>query len=527
MKVLHDLEDPMSLRRFLPVVLLSAAALCVPSILLAQNDAAPKVQVFGGYSWYHPGGSVLPDFNAGWGGAFTYNLNNWAGLTVDASGHYHDGSVHTVAGGPTFTYRRGHFAPFGEVLFGFAHIAPDAAPNDNEFALLAGGGLDYRVTPRFSIRPIQADYVLTQYNAVSSPGNPNYINGVRLQAGLVINFGLPKEEAVSATCSAEPSAVDAGAPVTVTMTPSGFSSKSKLSYSYATTGGKISGNTASTTLDSTGMEAGSYTVSAKVMDNGTGKHQRAASCQTTFAVNAMHPPTLAVSANPDSLTAGTPSAITADGSSPDNRPLTYSCTATAGSLSGTGTHYSLDTTGAAEGTITVNCTATDNRNLNASASVGVTVNAAPEVKAAVAVPEASKFGDIEFKRDVKRPTRVDNEAKGELDRYADALAASPDSKGVVVGYATAKEDETKKGKEFAAQRAVNAKDYVSKEKGIDAARIEPRTGSESDQRVDLWIVPAGATFPAADTTVVDESMVKAVPRVAMKEKAHKHKKAAE
>ena len=76
----------MSLRRLLPVLLSLAVALCVPSFLLAQNDAAPKVQVFGGYSWYHPGASIdgvsIPDFNRGWGGQFTYNLNNWAGLTL-------------------------------------------------------------------------------------------------------------------------------------------------------------------------------------------------------------------------------------------------------------------------------------------------------------------------------------------------------------------------------------------------------------------------------------------------------------
>ena len=107
------------------------------------------------------------------------------------------------------------------------------------------------------------------------------------------------------------------------------------------------------------------------------------------------------------------------------------------------------------------------------------------------------------------------------DRYADALAAAPDAKGVVVGYAAAKEDEAGKGgKNFAAQRAVNTKDYLTKEKGIDPARIEARTGS-GDPKVELWIVPAGAVFPPANTTAVDEAMVKPVPRVAPKrKKAH-------
>ena len=406
----------MSLRRLLPVLLSLAVALCVPSFLLAQNDAAPKVQVFGGYSWYHPGASIdgvsIPDFDRGWGGQFTYNLNNWAGLTLDAGGHYHDGSVHTVTGGPTFTYRRGHFAPFGEALFGFAHIAPDGAPDANRFAVIAGGGLDYRVTPRFSIRPIQADYVYTTYPV---SGGSITGNGVRLQAGLVINFGLPKEEIVSAACSAQPSTVDSGAPVTVTVTPAGFSPKRKLSYSYESTGGKVSGTGASATVDTTGMEGGSYTVSAKVMDNGSGKHQHSAACQAAFAVNVKHPPTLAVSANPSSLICGGTSMITAEGNSPDNRPLTYSCTSTAGSLSGNGMHYTLDTTGVPESTMTVNCTVTDDRNLSASASTQVSCTAPAAVKAEVPVPQASKFATTECTRDLKRPTRVCNDAKAELE----------------------------------------------------------------------------------------------------------------
>jgi hypothetical protein len=109
---------------------------------------------------------------------------------------------------------------------------------------------------------------------------------------------------------------------------------------------------------------------------------------------------------------------------------------------------------------------------------------------------------------------VDNEAKGELDRYADALAAAPDSKGVVVGFATKEEQAKKGGRNYAAQRAINTKAYLTQEKGIDPARIDVRAGSEEDQRVDLWVVPAGAEFSEADTVKVDEASVKAIPRTA-------------
>jgi hypothetical protein len=180
-----------------------------------------------------------------------------------------------------------------------------------------------------------------------------------------------------------------------------------------------------------------------------------------------------------------------------------------------------------DGSITVNCTATDDRKLTTSASAAVKV---------VQRPNAKKFGRIDFVHDLKRPTRVDNQAKGELDRYADALAAEPEAKGVVVGYATEKEEkeeEVKNGSEphpsVAALRGVNTKDYLRRDKGIDGARIEARAG-RGRKSADLWVVPAEARLKLPGTTVVDESKVKAIPRVTHHRKTKKaaqtaHKKA--
>ena len=511
----------MTLRRFVSILLVSAVALCAPLTLYAQKEGPSDIELFGGYSWYHPGDDTfLPShFNTGWGAAATINVNNWLGFTGDGSGHYENGDAYTIAGGPRFKLHRGRLEPFAEVLVGMSHWVPDGLPQENHFALVTGLGLDYRLSRHFAVRPVQADYVFTRFNP-ANPSNATGMHGVRLQAGIVLNFGFHEPEAaVSAACSAEPSSVDAGMPVTITVTPSGFLPKRTLSYSYTSTGGKVSGTTSTASVDTTGMQAGSYTVTAQAVDSGKGKNQRTASCQATFMVKEMRPPTLSISANPDTVTAGEPSTITANGNSPDNRTLTYNCNATAGSLTGSGTSYKLDTTGVPEGSIGVNCTVTDDRNLSASASTAVKVNvpppppppAAPAPEPA-AKPEANKFGAIEFKHDAKRPTRVDNEAKGELDRYADALAAAPDAKGVVVGQAT-KAEQAKKGN-YAAQRAINTKAYLVQEKGVDPARIEVRAGSEDDQRTDLWIVPADAQFPEADTVKVDEGQVKAVPRVA-------------
>jgi outer membrane protein OmpA-like peptidoglycan-associated protein len=480
------LEETLSFRCFLPVLLLLAVALCTPSPLSAQNPGDPKAEVFGGYSWYRSGATVngvaAPDFTTGWAGQFIYNLNHQAGMVVDVNGHKNNfGSILDFGFGARYQFPFGHFIPFGEGLLGAQHFSPNNSPSRSTATYLFGGGIDVKINSRFSVRPFEVSYVYTNYAYTPSSGSSQVnttFNGVRMQAGLIYNLGLPSPEGeVIASCSAEPPVVDAGAAVKVGVTAVGFLPKRKLRYSYATNGGAIAGSTATESVDTKGVGSGSYTVTAKVVDNGKGKHRQTASCEAKFTVNAKQPPP----------SPPMPAAPTA----PETQKSGEAATATAN---------------APEASVT------------------------PQTSSNVSAPEASvplqtsKFGTIEFERDVKRPTRVDNEAKGELDRYADALAAAPDSKAVVVGYAAAKEDkDSKKVLRFAGQRAVNTKDYVNKEKGVDSARIETRTGSGDGQKVELWIVPAGATFAAEGTTLVDESQVKAVPRVPLKATAvHKN-----
>ena len=82
---------------------------------------------------------------------------------------------------------------------------------------------------------------------------------------------------------------------------------------------------------------------------------------------------------------------------------------------------------------------------------------------------------------------------------------------------------------LAAQRAVNTKDYLVKEKGIDASRISVRTSSAGPDEVDNYLVPAGANFDHdyPGTTAVDESTVTPQARKALAERHRRaHKKAA-
>ncbi len=503
------------------------------SALLGQERPPSRFDIFTGYSWLHPGydtnvPNAQENISAGYTVSGTYFFNRNIGFGVDWGDHRGCccPQIYTITAGPTVRFPMGRVTPFVHALAGnHRMVLPFPFRGDNNWGVIAGAGVDVAIVHHVSLRLFQADYEYAEheYGPLLQPT----LSGVRLSTGLVWQFGAIGAAQVfsgSASCSVQPTAVNAGEPVTATASASGFNPKHTIFYNWSGTGVKVSGSSASTQIDTTGLAPGSYTVSAKVWDNGRGAHQRSATCEAQFAINQppMRGPSLTVSANPASVMCGDPSTITAVGGSPDNSPLTYSCTANAGRLNGQGPQYTLDTAGLPASTIGVNCTVTDARNLSASASTTVVCSvAAPKV--------AVLFGHIDFKNCDQPPTRVDNAAKDELGRYAEALLAQPDAKGVVVGYATPEENRVRKGKktpEFAAERAVNTKEYLAVEPvnptKVDAERITPMTGTGDDQRVDLWIVPAGASAPAEGTTVVDESQVKPVPRGTYRKEVRKN-----
>ena len=85
-----------------------------------------------------------------------------------------DGTLSTYLFGPRFSYRSyHHFKPFAETLFGAGHagasIAGGANGSQNAFAMAIGGGVDYRISNRFSIRPLQVDYLLDAFFGEGTP----------------------------------------------------------------------------------------------------------------------------------------------------------------------------------------------------------------------------------------------------------------------------------------------------------------------------------------------------------------------
>jgi hypothetical protein len=531
-------------RRCASVALVLALVLiALPSLLNAQtapkaptvesSDDFPKVDLFVGYQWLNPGGTVpvgsnppfqpppppvatkLPGMLTGYAVAGTYNFDKWWGLSLDVSGNFQDKAAESsISVGPRLMWRGEGVNFFAHAMLGYNRLSPKDVPSSNGVGGVLGGGIDLKLTRAVSLRLFEADYVIARHNfsSVVSPAESSDVRrptlqGAALRTGLVFNFGGAPELPVAASCSVDHPEVMVGEPVHATVAASNFNPKHTLSYSWASNGGKVDGKDTGATIDTNGVSGGSYTVTATVTDP-KAKKNNTASCTANFTVKEppKNPPQISCSASPSTVQPGSPATITCTCTSPDNVPVTVGgWTSSGGSISGNGNSATLDTTGASPGSISINATCTDSRGLTASTSSAVTVETPP-----VPPPQASKLNECLYPNE-KKPWRVDNTCKAALDDVALKLQQDSDAKLVVVGNADPKE----KRKNLAAERAVDVKAYISggeAKQNIDPSRIETRTGSAGTANSEHWIVPAGATFPGAGaTTPVDETKVKAIP----------------
>jgi hypothetical protein len=174
------------------------------ALLFAMTAAAtewPKYEAYLGYDFvrFNPNSGFFPSFNANGGnGQFVYNFNKCFGGVVDVGavtkgvlgGFPVDTTVLHFVAGPRITMNHeGRFVPFGQVLFGGAYGTTSARisalpldtgipgiippglvldPNipistrvnasNTGFAMMAGGGVDIKISKHMSFRPIGIDY---------------------------------------------------------------------------------------------------------------------------------------------------------------------------------------------------------------------------------------------------------------------------------------------------------------------------------------------------------------------------------
>jgi opacity protein-like surface antigen len=168
----------------------------------AYGQETPKLDIFAGYSYVraNPGPTSGDSFSLNGGSASaTYHIKDWISGVADFGGYHNgdilgrkvDGTLSTYLFGPRFSYRSyRHFTPFAETLFGVAHagasIAGGTLGSRNAFAMAIGGGVDYRINNRFSLRPLQVDYLLTRF--AEGTTNNQTQNNLRASTGIVIHF---------------------------------------------------------------------------------------------------------------------------------------------------------------------------------------------------------------------------------------------------------------------------------------------------------------------------------------------------
>ncbi len=203
-------------------------------LLLAAGSALaqdfPKVETSPAFMYIHtpisftvpesspvaPGAAFDNSLNcAGGGGTIAYNLTSMFGLAADMGGCKYfgqtfpalstkiSGSDFTYLFGPRITFRKADspFRPFAELNFGGNRLSLScnsgtacngASYSKNAFALTVGGGFDVKINKKFSLRPIQAEYMYTRFGNncnLELCSNNNNQNSFRLKSGIVIGWG--------------------------------------------------------------------------------------------------------------------------------------------------------------------------------------------------------------------------------------------------------------------------------------------------------------------------------------------------
>jgi outer membrane protein OmpA-like peptidoglycan-associated protein len=460
-------------------------------------------------------GDPFKNFNSyGGSGEIVYNANHWLGIVGQGAGYTFtrdlspiassdtqltnpsstDGGYNTLLFGPRLNLRRfDHFVPFGEFLIGFAHGggAVTGSGSQYAFALAAGGGLDLVLWKNIAWRVAELDYLLTNFTGAGVSATSRQ-NNFRAGSGIVLRFGFaapppPPNHPPVAACAANPASVFAGSGASVQVHVNASDpDNDQLTYSYTATGGTVDGTGPDARWSSSGLNAGTFTVNAKVDDGKGGT----ATCSADIAVQPKpnQPPTISCSTDRSPIMPGERTGITATASDPDGDPLTYSYAPSGGQIVGSGPKVEFDSTGLQPGSYTVKCSVSDGKGGNADASTNVDVQQPPPA------PQATKVGDCGYTK--VGASRFDNLCKRVGDDVALRLKNDPNAKVVIVGFADPKEPKAAK---LAAARAELAKKYLG-EKGIDASRISTRTGEaaggaeKDNRRVDFIFVPDGATY---------------------------------
>ncbi len=208
-------------------------------------------------------------------------------------------------------------------------------------------------------------------------------------------------------------------------------------------------------------------------------------------------PTVSCSSERPEILPGERVNLRATASDPEGDPMTYTWSATAGRVTGTGMTATFDfagTTPPSNATITVSVA--DGHGNNASCDTAVRLRE-PARQAEAVSCIAGGFS--------RNASLVGNLDKACLDDVAQRLNADPRARVIIIGHSDSRESSA----DVAQRRADAVMDYLVRERSIEGSRISTRSaaatvplGSGTDaaaqagnRRVEVWFVPEGVTAP--------------------------------
>jgi len=511
------------------IVVLTALSLLIGLTATAQATAAaksaPGTDLYFGYAFlgtaksdiYYSKYGPAPGGIVGSGDLyFSHSFGVQAEYSTFWGSNY---CFHTLEFGPAFRHQFKWVNPFVYSILGAAWVSPSYQNNGRctlGWATAATLGADF--APRRLHLPnhvafrSEGTFQFTDVNFGPQPVHNTLVGGVgkitayRVSAGLVYHIGavpLPAHPAAFG-CEAQPVTVYPGDPIAVTGRVINLQEDKKHPpvYAWSSSGGRIAGDAQGATIATGGMAAGDYTVTGRVSE-GSGPAQHA-ECSASFRVVAYDPPTISCSANPSDIAPGGFATITAVARSPQNRALTYSYGTTAGQITYSGANATLSTADVSPGPLRIACNVVDDLGNAASATVEIAVSAPPPSLPLPSTPSRAieTMCSVSFDRDREHPAQVDNEAKVCLEEIGLRLIRDSDATLVVLGNHVPEETP-----DMAAERALNVKQYLTDEMGINPNRIELRTGEVTGRRVDNFLVPPGASWDPAGTSSFDPSRI--------------------
>lgn len=185
------------IQRRAAVFLFAVSVFCILSgtSVSAQGPLKlPAIDVFAGYSYLRFESKTL-------GYANQLNLNGGEievsmpdiyyglGAALDVSGHYqHETEEFNFMIGPQYTYEWRKMRLYGHGLFGRARDrlkqpgATQLEPSSLSRAVALGGGVDLPLSGKWSVRAVQADYLITEEFKTTQ-------HNVRLSTGIIYTFG--------------------------------------------------------------------------------------------------------------------------------------------------------------------------------------------------------------------------------------------------------------------------------------------------------------------------------------------------